>query len=267
MKARPEHGVLVISVDVAGDSSPPQKAEAIGMCDARAVLDAAKWLLRTFDALGLPATWYLAGPGTSVLRSHVIAASVRHEIGLLAIDGGSQNHGRPVFARDLERRILASRAAGVEITSLATRMSGRVEHLDLLVKHGIRAVRHGVSVKGRDAGERFGWGAVSTLRYGISSLPATMIAVERPRWQLWLKAWEDRRQIATAAQRRQYCHLAIDVHLLAQPGSRKHLYGTLRSAARLFDGSHNRIETVSSLTESLMARPSAPRAQSILRAA
>jgi hypothetical protein len=265
MKRRPTHGVFLISIDVAGDSTATSNSNrSAAMADSAATLDAAKWLLQLLDQCRLPATWFLAGPGTNVLRSQVIGAVVKHEVGLLVVESGGDSLGRLEFRQNLQRRVLAARAAGIEITSLAAKTSRRIEHLDLLVKHGIRAVRAGV---GPTAGRPSGWSAVSTLRFGISSLPTTLEAADGSRWQHWIKAWENRRHITAAARQCQYCHLALDIRTLAKSGAREALRQTLRVASRLAVVEQIRAETVSSVASYLMATPSTPRAQSILRAA
>jgi hypothetical protein len=263
MKSRPDYGVLLISIDVAADSSALHN-EAIA-ADTVAVIDATRWLLGVLDDCRLAATWFLAGPGTSVLRSYIINAGARHEIGLLVSENGQSEPVRFEFSRNLDRRILAARAAGIEISSLATRESKQIEHLDLLVKHGIRAVRQCDRAGSGD--RRSGWPAVGNLRFGITSLPATLSATYARRWQWWPIDWEMRRQIAAAAERRQYCHLTFDIHDFTSAPARKRLRSTLRAAARQFDKSGRRVETISSLAACLMARPIARSAQSILRAA
>jgi hypothetical protein len=190
---------------------------------------------------------------------------MRHEIGLLV--GENSHQGRFEFSRNLQLRLLAARASGVEITSIATRGPHRIEHLDLLVKHGIRVVRqNALRSEDRDA-ERFGWAAASTLRFGISNLPATLYVTEPPRWSRWTKGWEERRQITAAACRRQYCHLTIDAHQLTGASARRSVQATLHTAAKLFHGTGCRVETITSLAASLMARPLVRAAQSILQAA
>jgi hypothetical protein len=265
MKSRPDQGVLLISVDVAADAQASHN-DAIA-ADTVAVIEATRWLLSLLDELRLPATWFLAGPAASVLRSHVANAAARHEIGLLVSESSQSQQARLEFSRNLDRRILAARASGIEITSLATREPKQIEHLDLLVKHGIRAVRQCDRGNTGNSGRRSGWPVVSTLRFGITSLPATLSACDPSRWPGWATGWEMRRQIASAAQRRQYCHLTLDIHSLLNARARRLLRTTLRAAARRFDKPACRIETISALAESLMARPIARGAQSILRAA
>lgn len=266
MKRRLTYGVLVISVDAGGPaaSGPIRSAPVF---DAATALDSTKWLLRLLDDYRLPATWFLTGPSTSILRSQVISAQVRHELGLLITEKDSETLGRFEFGQNLERRLVAARATGLDVSSLATQASRRIEHLDLLVKHGIRAVRNGAPGSLGSAAGASGWAAVSTLRFGISDLPTTMKSVDSPRWQRWIKAWENRRHIAAAAKQRQYCHMTVDVQTLANSGPREALRQTLRVASRLARSSRIQVETVSAVASSLMARPSASRAQSILRAA
>ena len=268
MKRRPTHGVLVVSIDVAGEAAAVSNSHrSTAMAEAAATLDAAKWLLQLLDQYRLPATWFLAGPGTSVLRSHVVGADVKHEVGLLVVESGRDTLGRLEFGQNLQRRVLAARAAGMEITSLAAKTSRRVDHLDLLVKHGIRAVRVGGGSTVRNTARPSGWSAVSTLRFGISSLPTTLEAVDTPRWQRWIKSWENRRHIVAAARHGQYCHLTLDIRALACSGAREALRQTLRVASRLVVARQIQAETVSSVAAGLMAQPITPRAQSILRAA
>jgi hypothetical protein len=268
MKRRPTYGVLVISVDVAGDSAMVSSSNRPAITsDVATALDSTRWLLQLLDQCRLPATWFFAGPGTSVLRSHVTSAEVEHEVGLLLVENAIDSRARFEFRQNLQRRLLAARAAGIEIASLATLTPRRIEHLDLLVKHGIRAVRLGARGSLSNGAGPSGWAAVSTLRFGISSLPTTLQAVDAPRWQRWIKAWETRRHIAAAARQRQYCHLTLDIHTLANSGAREVLRQTLCVAARLTHGPQIQVETVSAVANSLLARSSTPRAQSILRAA
>jgi hypothetical protein len=265
MKSRPDYGVLLISIDVAADASASHH-EGIA-ADTVAVSEATRWLLGLLDECRLPATWFLAGPSASVLRSFISSAAVRHEIGLLVAESCQSQEARFEFSRSLERRLLAARAAGIEISSLATREPRPIEHLDLLVKHGIRAVRQCNRHNGSESGRRVGWPAVSTLRFGITNLPATLSDSYPPRWRYLPAGWDMRRQIARAAERRQYCHLALDVHNVLNMRARKRLRATLRGAGRQFEKAGRRIETVSSLAAGLMARPIVRGAQSILRAA
>jgi hypothetical protein len=183
------------------------------------------------------------------------------------VENGCNGLGRFEFRQNLQRRVLAARAAGFEITSLAVKTARRIEHLDLLVKHGIRAVRIGASGSDRSAAGASGWGAVSTLRFGISSLPTTLEAIDAPRWQLWIKAWENRRRIVAAARHSQYCHLTLDIRTLAHTRAREALRQIVRVASRLADAQQIHPDTISSVAAYLMARPSTPRARSILRAA
>jgi hypothetical protein len=266
MKSRPDYGVLLISIDVEAESSTLHN-EVIAAADTAAVLDATKWLVNVLEQCRLPATWFLAGPGASVLRSHIVNAHLRHEIGLLVADGSQGQPDRLDFSRNLDRRILAARAAGIEISSVAARGPKQIEHLDLLVKHGIRAVRQCDRRSDANSSRRSGWPSVSTLRFGITSLPGTLCAPNPARWPFWATAWDMRRQIASAAERRQYCHLTLDIHTLAGAQARKRLQRTLRVAARRFQKPGCRIETMSSLAASLLARPLVRSAQSILRAA
>jgi hypothetical protein len=266
MKSRPDHGVLLISIDVAAESAALHN-DLIAAADTVAVIEATRWLLRVLDEHRLPVTWFLAGPGGSVLRSHIVNAEMRHEIGLLVVESSPSQQARLEFSRNLDRRIMAARAAGIEISSLAAREPKQIEHLDLLVKHGIRAVRQCDRRFGGDSSRRTGWPAVSTLRFGITSLPATLSASEPARWPLWATGWDVRRQIASAAERHQYCHLTLDIHSLMSAHARRRLRSMLRVAARRFDKPGCRIETLSSLAASFLAQPIARGAQSILRAA
>ncbi|MEX2140916.1 MAG: hypothetical protein WD894_16750 [Pirellulales bacterium] len=268
MKRRPTYGVFVISVDVAGDSAGVSSSNrSIALAEAAATLNATEWLRQLLDQYRLPATWFFADPGTSALRSQVVNAEMEHEVGLLVADDDSGSRTRFEFGQNLQRRLLAARATGLEISSLATLTARKIEHLDLLVKHGIRALRLGAANSFCNGAGPSGWAAVATLRFGISNLPTTLQAVDAPRWQRWIKAWERRRHILAAARQRQYCHLMLDIHTLANSGAREVLRQTLGVAARLARASQIQVETVSAVAASLLSQPSTPCAQSILRAA
>jgi hypothetical protein len=186
---------------------------------------------------------------------------------LLVAEHCQSQPARFEFSRNLDRRILAARAAGIEISSLAAREPKQIEHLDLLVKHGIRAVRQCDRQFGDSSSRRSGWPAVSILRFGITSLPPTLCLSEPARWPVWSTGWDVRRQVASAAERRQYCHLTLDIHSLSTAHARRRLRSILRVAAQRFDKPGCRVETISSLAAGFLARPIARGAQSILRAA
>ena len=265
MKRSPTNGALVISIDVGGEAPP--SADVPAEPDERAcVLDSSHWILRLLDQYRLPATWFINGPDTSLLRSHILNSRGEHEIGLLIGDSGGERLCRSAWAQSLQRRLLAARAAGVEITSVATHGTERMQHLDLLIKHGLRAVRPG-GINTYEEAKRSGWNAVTILRFGIVSLPTTSQFTAVSSWRRWLNTRDLRRQIVNSAEDGQYCHWTIDIRVARDPAIRDAIERILKSSARVLESGSLLAGTVSTVATSFLQRPATVPAQSILRAA
>lgn len=210
-------GLLHISVDVGYPLDRLLDAQRAAESSALAVLE-------HLACAGLAATWALSEPESSGLADCVTAANHRHEIALLGEKSWiGPGLGRQPFARELSRRVLAAQAAGHALTTLALRDCELPAHTDLLIKHGLSAVRaaaHGTA-------DKHDW------RIGLS-FPGRLLRFGRPvptslartlRWGLWeftaaLDVSGQGYRRATSAIKRSArngtsVHLLIDVSTLA----------------------------------------------------
>jgi len=123
---------------------------------------------------GLTALWSVADPGRDDLIAEVHAEG--HATGILA-DRGWWVPGitRKQLDRQLHQRLGGARAAGLQIHSVATPFDISAHH-DLLVSHGVTAVRTG------SANPRVS--RPSPLRFGLWDTPATCQLPATSKWGL-----------------------------------------------------------------------------------
>ncbi|HEV7224624.1 MAG TPA: hypothetical protein VGN42_18080 [Pirellulales bacterium] len=194
-----------------------------------------------------------------------------HELAILAGKHWySVDNHRGRFAEQLSQGIQHAQAAGCTPTTLALPAGHLAEHLDLLVKHGISAVRTARAVRPR--------GLAAWWRAWRSASPCTA-APHALRWGLWefdgslslvehglrrtLKA------ISGAAATGGLAHVAVDLERLAAqgPSGWKLLDRTLEHVARLREQKAIEQQTVSGVAAQLARTRQSPPARSILRPA
>ena len=163
-------GVCVISVDLGISGAGRANADrsiAAAAADALARMNRADW----------PATWSL---GPAVACEELAAAldeQPHHERAILAGDDWySVDNHRGCFSQQLSERLSQAQAAGCHPTTLALPAGHLAEHLDLLVKHGISAVRT------TRAGESGGW---RNWRRWFRPASACSPQPQSLRWGLW----------------------------------------------------------------------------------
>jgi len=266
MNSRPQHGVLVISIDAAFGETAPAADRLVHQFDA--IRNSTTWLLELLDELELPATWFFTD-ATMSLAPRVSAAPTQHEIGLLlGRNAGSKQHERSTFSRSLQRRFSVARAYGIDILTLGIPGKQTIAHLDLLAKHGVATVRQPVAA-GSD--RLRGWRCVEPLRFGICNLAATIQSHCASPWQQLTHGWTISRHLQKSAFEQEYCHLTIDIGSIVTDAARRKLRRTLRIAARHFAGRSQarpaQVLTMAAVTNRLAERFVGRRAQSILRAA
>ena len=110
-RANLDHGVLAVSVDLdLGD-------ERRNVEDARALSATVERLISMLGDLGIDATWAVADPAHSPWTDRLTAADMEHEVAVVGeaswVDGQA---GRRHFVRQLQQRVLSSRAAGLAAT-------------------------------------------------------------------------------------------------------------------------------------------------------
>jgi hypothetical protein len=222
-------------------------------------------LFETFNRYALPATWAVGDPAHSAAASLVAASNTKHGLALLGdCYWIGKTAGRTRFARELARRVSQSRSAGIEAVTLVPRVATIADHIDLVVKHGIRAV---VTTAAEQA-SRVATAGVRPLHYGVWEFAATERLPLRSSWFPGA-GWKLSRAIGRAAQTNSTLHLLIDASAVetAGRGATRSIERISRRIAKLRDRGLIEVETISAAAERLSQLPSATPQRSILRAA
>ena len=257
----PVGGVLVLSIDLEADR---HEREFVRQQQLQNVAGQLVELLARYD---LPATWAIADPAISTVTGRILKSNPDHEIAVLGDPTwlGSVA-GRGPFARQLARRVAGARAAGLQISTLVSCGVEVNDHLDLLVKHGITAVRGDVAPARHSARLR----PPRAIRFGVWDVPAGCCLPGPSRlFSSGGGTRAARHVIRQAISQTAIAHLAIDGANLdrRQSSALRALEYVLRHAARLQRQGALSIETLSS-TAARLSRPRfASPARSILRAA
>lgn len=171
-------------------------------------------LVRLTQQHDLAATWAVADPLLSAASEPVLAAGVGHELAVLGdrswIGCGA---GRTRLARELTRRFTSARNAGLPVTTLALRNVDHVPDFDLLLGHGVTAIRNPAVESAAQARKL----STPPMRYGIWQAPTAWCIPPRPQWWTSL-AWQIQRPIRRAARRGGTLHLQIDAPRLVASG-------------------------------------------------
>jgi hypothetical protein len=254
---------LSISVDL--------EPHASGKCPAAdALARTVERLIELLGSEGVAATWVTNEPPTSELVARVLEADDHHEAALLVPSAWMHSDdGRSRFAAEFVARMKEAQASGLSLSTLAIESDLPSEHLELLVRRGITAIRTDrpapLRLVRRD-GSSGSWAA--PIRYGLWQIPCEMryrgggwlaqrIAVERIRRDI------ERLIVASAAG-----HLVIDAPALALRADTKltGLKAILQHIRR--DRPWNlRVGTIFETVARLAAPRANLAAQSILRAA
>jgi len=253
-------GVLIVSVDLEPGMEQTRADQP------RRLVEVIDWLIATFNRLGMRATWAAADPVHSAATERLLASGVGHEMALSGDAGWvGPRAGRARFAQELTRRLYGSRAAGIPVTSLVPRNVEPEAHVDLLVKHGVTAVRGGTT----DRRSRRSW-RPRPVRFGLWEMP---VAARVPGGRGWTAGYRPglgiRRGLRRAVRQRSLHHLAVDAWQMAAIGERERrsLDVTLRAADRLRERRVLRIVTLAEMAAELSAVPYTTPARSILRPA
>ena len=251
-------GLLIVSVDL---EVPLDQLE---IARGQALDGLTRELVRLLDRYQVPATWAVSDPVHSAATERIRAAKIAHE---LAICGDStwvgSRAGRSRFARELARRTLHARSEGIEVSSLICSEPCLDDHLDLVIKHGITAVRGPLQA----AADRQ-IAQPCSLRYGLWELPgSTGLPQTTSIWRGGRPAI--RRQLDWASRRRRVSHLVIDAAEMIKSGppALRSLERVLRHAQRLADTLHLHTSTMSQAASAFSRTPSASPQRSILKRA
>jgi hypothetical protein len=250
------HFLVTIQLDPVADRHGPD--------NPRELAAVARDLIRIMDSHRLPATWAVSDPAHSAATALVARSSVDHE---LAILGDAYwlgpTAGRTRFARELARRVLQARSAGLEVTSLVPRVATIERHIDLVVKQRIVAI---AGVTDHALGRQIA--TPRALHYGVWELPVSSCLPVKSSW-LTTGGWSTWRQVHRAAKEAATFHLTIDGPAIAQSGRRaeKTIAWLMRRVAELRDRGLVQVETMRMASRRLAAVPAPSPQHSILRQA
>jgi len=265
--------MLVVSIDVEDAVSDPQAAaqRPVGATVDGAV-DA---LLRFFSDRDVGATWNFADPAASPLAKRVLSDAGDHEISLRAdANWAGPDVGRGRFANQLAQRLARAQDAGFSISTLSLVAGAVPQQLDLLVQHGITAVRPAetsqldpaqatrlpkLHVWRRSVGDAENASQPRPLRWGLWSVPVGCDLLAK-------SARHTRHQIERAARCGALVHCLLDVPALLNRHGRtlRMLDAALTCILDQRDAGRLRISTVTRVVGTLGWRQSTPPARSIL---
>lgn len=221
-----------------------------------------------FDMLNrhqLPATWAVGDPSQSAAAGLVAASDTEHDLALLGDRYWiGKTAGRTRFARELARRVSQARTAGIEVVTLLPRVAPVAEHVDLVVKQGIRAV---VAIAGATA-KRTNATGPRTLHYGVWEFAATERLPLRSSW-LPGSGWKLSGKIRRAALDASTIHVVMDASAVEEAGRSaiNTIERLLRQVAKLQDRGLVQVETLKAAAVRLSDLPVVTPQRSILRSA
>jgi len=216
-------------------------------------------------SLRTPATWAVADPVLSAATEPILAAGCGHEIAVLGEPAWlGPGCGRMRLSRELTRRFDSARRAGLQVSTLALRNVEHVVELDLLLEHGVSALR-GPTVDTFASAQRL---ASPPIRFGLWQPPVARKMPPPASW--WLPAtWLIRREIKRAIRRKSLVHFEIDApRMVTAPEAALALVSAaLRYAAAKRDAGQLAIRTIGELAVEALAQRSAAPTHSIMRPA
>jgi len=241
MSTRPLHAALSISVDLEPDHV------GASVTEQHALDEVSQSLVELFARHRLPATWSVADPAVSAIRSRLESPRIGHELAILgdARWVGSAA-GRSRFGRELVRRVTHARSEGIDVTCLALREELPLEHADLAIKEGIVAIRQPLASTSP--------GAIQKVRFGLWGFGAHAAL---PGSSRWLPGGGGLRSAKLAIDRaiadHSQAHVAIDAARLAERGdsSIRVVERVLAHAARRRDASLIQVLTLGTIVRRL----------------
>ncbi len=217
---------------------------------------------------GIAATWFAAEPAISTALHQALDANCGHEAAIAMMgDWSGHESGRSRFATEFLRRKRAAERANIGITALGAPEGVPPEGLELLVRHGISAIRSNeLNTARRPA--RSELPGMTRLRFGLWQISDVSQVSARGWLAGQFAARRIYRAVDAALADRSVLHLAINASRIgAQRRTALDGFSKILKhiANRRNDGLHagSLAEIVARLAAPKAARP----AQSVLRAA
>jgi hypothetical protein len=222
-------------------------------------------LLSVFAQHDIPATWSLRKPWEGNVARKILEHGSGHELALLGNPNWGHGGGNARIPMELSRRLRHACEAGLSISSVvlpAVDVAGLHAAAGLLASAQVRAVwspRHEFSHRASRPVALFDrvWHIPGMLEI---MPPQSWLAAARQRSQ-----WRRTLQLAFAS--RGVTHVWADASTLHDAAGVASLEAAVRAAASVRSHTGLRIAPLGEIADSLEAKPRAPQAHSILRAA
>jgi hypothetical protein len=169
-------------------------------------------LVELLDNQGISATWGVSNPALSAARDVILTANSRQEVAVLGErfwlgDGTTPSR----LAQEFERRFEGARRAGLDVSTLVLRQAAEHLDLNLLLGHGITAVR-GPAVLASADRTSFRTGA---MRYGIWQVQSPiLVPISGSWWQA--EPWAFRQRLKGATRFEVPLNLVLDAGKMAE---------------------------------------------------
>jgi hypothetical protein len=213
----------------------------------------------------LAATWAVADPLLSAATESILAANCGHEIAVLGEQAWvGPGCGRVRLRRELARRFTSARKAGIPVSTLALRNTDQVIDLDLLLEHGVTALRGPVV---SSTGLRSKENAIP-IRFGLWRPPDARRLAPSRGWSVITNLMM-RRSIWRAIRRQSIVHLHLDAAtLVAAPERTLEIAASiLRYVAVKRDAGQLVVRTIAELAREALDERAGTPSRSILRPA
>jgi len=244
-------GKVVLSIDLPAETAPGGRRND----------ELAKGLFQMVESRRLSASWVPQSPQHFSLSEKLAAAPARHDLALIGdATWIGKSAGRTRFARELAARVEASRAARMNVGAIALRDVELDDHLDLLVKHRVGMIR----------GQNRGGASLQpqSVRFGVWYSPISVVLPQPTDWSWFGAKWSFRQTVRRVVRNAGVAHVVVDgARLAGNAAALTELELALAHLQRQRDKGVLVVTSLSGLAATLVRKPAAKKAVSILRAA
>lgn len=221
-------------------------------------------LVELLDHQGISATWGVSNPALSAAREMILAAKSRQEVAVLGErfwlgDGTSPSR----LAQEFQRRFEGARRTGLVVSTLVLRQAAEHLDLNLLLGHGITAVRGpAVAASAHAALTRGG-----AMRYGLWQVESPiLIPLSGSWWQA--EPWAFRQLLKNAALREMPLNLVLDAGKMAELSDLglPVMAAVIRKLGQMQNNEQLRFETLGELSRYHLSRRASQPSRSVLAA-
>ncbi|MBC7855390.1 MAG: hypothetical protein IAF94_18335 [Pirellulaceae bacterium] len=221
-------------------------------------------LVELLDNQGISATWGVSNPALSAARDMILAAKSKQEVAVLGErfwlgDGATPSR----LAQEFQRRFEGARRAGLVVSTLLLRQAAEHLDLNLLLGHGISAVRGPAVAASADAALTRG----GAMRYGLWQVESPiLIPLSGSWWQA--EPWAFRQRLREATLREVPLNLVLDAGKMAELNNLglPAMAEVIRKLGQMQDNEQLRFETLGDLARHHLSRRASQPSRSVLAA-